>query len=89
MKLRSLFLFGAGVATGLAIANKLAADDENIAHGPQRTVSTANPAMRVMSATTQRLSERATVLSLDAIRKARGAIRDRLGESTYDDAAWS
>jgi len=28
MKLRSLFLFGAGVATGLAIARKLTADDE-------------------------------------------------------------
>jgi hypothetical protein len=89
MKLRSLFLFGAGVATGLAIARKLSEDDENIAHGPQRTPSMANPAMRAMSATTQRLSERATVLSLDAIRRARGAIRDRLGESAYDDAAWS
>ena len=89
MKLRSLFLFGAGVATGLAIAKKLSQDDDDIAHGPQRTASTTNPAMRAMSATTQRLSERATVLSLDAIRKARGAIRERLGESAYDDAAWS
>jgi hypothetical protein len=89
MKLRSLFLFGAGVATGLTIAKKLSADDENIAHGPQRTTSNANPALRALSTGTQRLSDRATVLSLDAIRKARGAIRDRLGESTYDDAAWS
>jgi hypothetical protein len=37
----------------------------------------------------QRLTDRATVSSLDAIRKARGAIRDRLGETDYDDAAWS
>ena len=89
MKLRSLFLFGAGVATGLTIARKLSADDEDIVHGPQRTTSDQGPAIRAMSATTQRLSERATVLSLDAIRRARGAIRDRLGETTYDDAAWS
>jgi hypothetical protein len=36
-----------------------------------------------------RLSDKATVLSLDAIRKARGVIRERLADSTYDDAAWS
>ena len=89
MRLRSLLLFGAGVATGLAIARKLSEDDESIVHGPQRTASSSGPAMRAMSATTQRISERATVLSLDAIRRARGAIRERLGESTYEDAAWS
>ena len=89
MKLRSLILFGAGIATGLAIARKLAADDENIVHGPQRTQTSANPALHALSSGTQKLSDRATVLSLDAIRKAREAIRDRLGESTYDDAAWS
>jgi hypothetical protein len=88
MKLRSLVLFGAGMATGLAIAKKLAADDEDIVHGPQRMQTPANPALRALSTGTQRLSDRATVLSLDAIRKAREAIRDRLGESTYDDAAW-
>jgi len=88
MKLRSLVLFGAGVATGLAIAKKLSADDEEIIHGPQRTQTSTNPALRALSTGTQRLSDRATVLSLDAIRKAREAIRDRLGESTYDDAAW-
>ena len=89
MKLRSLILFGAGVATGVTVAKRLSADDEHIVHGPQRTRSTTNPALRALSTGTQRLSGRATVLSLDAIRKARGAIRDRLGESTYDDAAWS
>jgi hypothetical protein len=89
MKLRSLILFGAGVTTGLAIAKKLSQDDDDIVHGPHRTASNENPGLRVVSATTQRLSERATVMSLDAIRRARGAIRDRLGESVYDDAAWS
>ena len=89
MKLRSLFLFGAGVATGLAIAKKLSEDDENVVRGPQRAAPARNPALRVLSTGTQRISDRATVLSLDAIRRARGAIRDRLGESSYDDAAWS
>jgi len=88
MKLRSLVLFGAGIATGLAIARKLAADEDDIVHGPQRTQTSTNAARRALSTGTQRLSDRATVLSLDAIRKAREAIRDRLGESTYDDAAW-
>jgi hypothetical protein len=88
MKLRSLFLFGAGVATGLTIAKKISQDDADIAHGPQRA-QPANPALRGLSTQTQRLTDRATVMSLDAIRKARGAIRDRLGETSYDDAAWS
>jgi hypothetical protein len=88
MKLRSLFLFGAGIATGFTIAKKLAEDDADIVHGPQ-PVPAGNPALRALSAQTQRLSDRATVRSLDAIRKARGRIRDRLGESGYDDAAWS
>jgi hypothetical protein len=80
MKLRSLILFGAGVTTGLAIAKKLSQDDDEIVHGPHRTASNENPGLRVVSA---------TMMSLDAIRRARGAIRDRLGESVYDDAAWS
>jgi hypothetical protein len=88
MKLRSLILFGAGVATGLAIAKKLSADDADIVHGPQR-VQAGNPAIRVLSAGTQKLSDRATVVSLGAIRKAREAIRERLGENGYEDAAWS
>jgi NAD(P)-dependent dehydrogenase (short-subunit alcohol dehydrogenase family) len=88
MKLRSLIVFGAGIATGLAIAKKLAADDDDIVHGPQRAQA-SNPALRVLSSGTQKLSDRATVVSLGAIRKAREAIRDRLGENGYEDAAWS
>jgi hypothetical protein len=87
MKLRSLFLFGAGIATGLTIARRLSQDDPEIAHGPQRATS-GNPAARALSTQMQRLTDRATVSSLDAIRKARGAIRDRLGETGYDEAAW-
>jgi hypothetical protein len=87
MKLRSLFVFGAGVVTGLAIARKMNEDDPEVLHGPTRSEAPANPALRAVSEQAQRLGDRATVLSLDAIRKTRGAIRDRLGEG--DDAAWS
>jgi hypothetical protein len=89
MKLRSLLLFGAGVVTGLAIARRMTEDDPDVFHGPSRSSSNANPALQVVSGQAQRLADRASVLSLDAIRRARGAIRDRLGEDAYDDAAWS
>ena len=88
MKLRSLVLFGAGVATGVAIMRRLTADDPDIAHGPQRRAD-ANPALRALSAQTARLSDRATVLSLDAIRRARAALQERIGSDEFDDdAAW-
>jgi hypothetical protein len=89
MKLRSLFLFGAGVATGVAIMRRLTEDDPDVVHGPQRRADT-NPALRVISQQTARISERATVLSLDAIRRARTALQERIGESEYDDedAVW-
>jgi hypothetical protein len=46
--------------------------------------------LRLVSDRAQRFADQAGVRSLDAIRRARGAIRTRLGEaSTYDDAAWS
>ncbi len=88
MKLRSLFVFGAGVAVGVTVMRKLTEDDDEIAQGPQHA-ATGAPALRLLSAQTQRISDRATVLSLDALRKARASIRDRLRESSYDDAAWS
>jgi len=90
VKLRSLFLFGAGIAVGVTVMRKLTEDDPDVARGPQRT-ATGNPALRALSEQTVRLTDKATVLSLDAIRKARGAIRERLVEPGYDDddAAWS
>ncbi|MEP6759409.1 MAG: hypothetical protein ABJB55_09460 [Actinomycetota bacterium] len=88
MKLRSLFVFGAGVAVGVTVMRKLTEDDPEVAHGPQRQ-TTGNTTLRALSEQTARISDRATVLSLDAIRKARGSIRGRLSESSYDDAAWS
>jgi hypothetical protein len=88
MKLRSLFLFGAGIAVGVTVMRKLTEDDPDVARGPQRQPG-GNPALRALSEQTVRLSDKATVLSLDAIRKARGVIRERLADSSYDDAAWS
>ena len=45
MKLRSVVLFAAGVATGLAIARKFSEDDDSIVHGPQQAQS-GNPMLR-------------------------------------------
>ena len=89
MRLRSLVLFGAGVMTGLAIARKLTEDDPAIAHGPTRSQTPTNPALRAMSTQASRMADRAAVASLEAIRRARGAIRDRLGEEPYDDVNWN
>jgi hypothetical protein len=88
MRLGSLVLFGAGVMTGVAIARKLAEDDPAIAHGPARSQTSANPALRAVSTQASRMADRATVASLEAIRRARGAIRDRLGEEPYEDVNW-
>jgi hypothetical protein len=89
MKLRSLVLFGAGVATGVAIMRRLTEDDPDIAHGPQHRAPASNPALRVFSEQTARLSDRATVMSLDAIRRARSVLQERISANEFDDdAAW-
>lgn len=89
MKLRSLLLIAAGIVVGLKIAAKLREDDPNVIHGPQRTRSAERPALRLVSTQAQRLSDVATRKSLDAIRRLRGQIRDRLGEGDSDVAAWN
>jgi predicted dinucleotide-binding enzyme len=89
MKLRSLVLFGAGIMTGLAIARKLTEDDPDVVHGPTRSETSANPALRAVSSSAQRIADRATVASLGAIRRARGAIRERLSEEPYDEVSWN
>jgi hypothetical protein len=86
MKLRSLFLLVAGVMIGLKVAAKLREDDPDVLHGPRRG-RTDQPALRLMSTQVQRLTDAATGKSLDAIRRLRGEIRDRLGED--DVAAWN
>ena len=55
MKLRSLFLFGAGIAVGVTVMRKLTEDDPDVVHGPQRA-SGGNPALRAISRTRRRAS---------------------------------
>jgi predicted dinucleotide-binding enzyme len=89
MKLRSLFVFGAGMLAGLALAKKMTEDDPEVMHGPAKHASQTNPALRAVTSGAQRLADKAGVASLDAIRRTRGMIRERLGEDGYEDAAWS
>jgi hypothetical protein len=87
VKLRSLFLLIAGVALGMKLAGKLREDDPNVLHGPQRSRSDQRPGLRLVSTQVQRLTVAATGMSLEAIRRVRSEIRDRLGE--HDAAAWN
>ena len=87
MKLRSLILLVAGVMIGLKVAAKLREDDPEVLHGPRRARSEQRPALRLVSNQVQRLTDAATGRSLDAIRRLRGEIRERLGED--DAAAWN
>jgi hypothetical protein len=87
VKLRNLLLIGIGVFVGMKIASKMREDDPDVVHGPQGERAD-NPAVKIISTQAQRLADQAAVLSLDAIRRARGAIRTRLGEED-EDAAWS
>jgi prephenate dehydrogenase len=89
MKLRSLLLVGAGLAIGASLSRKLRDDDPNVIIGPAESRSRSNPALRVVSAGAQRIADRASVVSLDAIRRTRGAIRERLAAQAYDDLAWN
>lgn len=86
MKLRSLFPLAAGVALGMRLAAKLREDDPNVLHGPQRRRHDQRPGLRLVSSKVQRMTDAATGRSLDAIRRVRSEIRDRLGEDT---AAWN
>lgn len=87
MKLRSLLLLALGVVLGLKLAAKLREDDPDVLHGPQRTRSGDRPALRLVSDRVQRFTDVAADRSLDAIRRVRSEIRDRLGED--DAAAWN
>jgi hypothetical protein len=88
MKLRTLLLLLGGVVLGYKLAQRMREDDPDVVKGPQRERS--DPAtLRVVSDQAQRAVDRASVLSLDAIRRTRGAIQARLGESETDDAVWN
>lgn len=89
MKLRSLTLVAAGIAIGYSVSQKMRQDDPEVVVGP-RQKSSGSPALRLVSGQAQRLADQASVRSLGAIRRARGAIRGRLGEpDTFDEAAWN
>lgn len=89
MRLRSLTLVAAGIAIGYSVAQKMRQDDPEVVRGPQPK-SSGSPALRLVSGQAQRLADQASVRSLAAIRRARGAIRTRLGDTeTFDDAAWN
>ncbi len=64
-------------------------DDPEVVRGPQRKAA-GSPGLQLVTGQAQRIADQASVRSLDAIRRARGAIRTRLGETeTFDDAAWN
>jgi hypothetical protein len=88
MKIRTLLVFAAGIVAGLALAKKMDEDDPEVLHGPSKPAS-ANPALRAASSQAQKVTDRAAVLSLEAIRRARDAIRERRGEEGLDEATWS
>jgi hypothetical protein len=92
MKLRSLLILAAGIGVGYSLATKMRQDEPDVVHGPQRQQDVqGRPALRLVSGGAQRLADQAGVLSLDAIRRARGAIRSRLSEydTHTDDASWN
>lgn len=87
MKLRTLLLLAGGILLGYKLAQRMHEDDPYVVKGPQRERSGPAP-LRVVTDQAQRAVDRASVLSLDAIRRTRGAIQARLGESD-DDLAWN
>jgi hypothetical protein len=92
MKFRTGLLIG--LAAGYAVAKRstLTEDDPYVVKGPQRELPSgigANPAVRAVGERAQRLADQATVASLDAIRRTRAAIQNRLLEPPDDDAAWN
>jgi hypothetical protein len=88
MKLRNLILIALGVGLGYWLASKRHEDDPNLVIGP-RDERRGNGAGRFVSTQAQRLADQATSKSLDAIRRARGAIRERISEGQPDDALWN
>ena len=88
MKLRTLLLIAGAIFLGYKLATRMREDDPYVVKGPQREASGSAP-LRVVSDQAQRAVDRASVLSLDAIRRTRGAIQARLGDGDGDDAAWN
>jgi hypothetical protein len=86
MKLRTLLILIVGLAIGYKLARRATQDDPLVVKGPQRDQGT--PRFRLISGSAQRLADRATGRSLEAIRGARLAMQNKLADS-QEDAAWN
>jgi hypothetical protein len=81
--MKVLIAFGLGFAAGVSVARRMVKDDPNIVVGPRTTSKSGLAAM------TDGILGQATERSLGAIRKARGAIQERLSASDGSTAAWN
>jgi hypothetical protein len=89
MKLRSLLLVAAGIGIGYSISKRMHEDDPEVVQGPQRRAA-GSSGLQLVTGQAHRFADQAGIRSLEAIRRARGAIRTRLGEQeTFDDAVWN
>jgi hypothetical protein len=88
VKVRNLLLLAIGIGLGYKFATKMREDDPNVVAGPRRE-SNGGRTRRIVSAQAQRLGDQATTKSLDLIKRARGTLRDRMGDYESDDAVWN
>ena len=91
MKIRNLLLLGIGIGIGYKLAAKMREDDPGVVKGPQRRQEGLGSGRRgrMVSSQAQRIAEQATNQSMDIIKRARGSLRDRMGEYESDDAVWN
>jgi hypothetical protein len=91
MKLRNLILIALGIFIGYKLAAKMREDDPSVVKGPQRRQEGfgSSRTARTVSTQAQRIAGQATTKSLDIIKRARGSLRDRIGEYESDDAVWN
>jgi hypothetical protein len=88
VKIRNPLLLAIGIGIGYKLAAKMREDDPNVIAGPRRD-SNGGRTLRTVSAQAQRLGDQATTKSLDLIKRARGTLRDRMGDYENDDAVWN
>ena len=91
MKLRNLILIALGIFIGYKLATKIREDDPSVVKGPQRRQEgfASGRTGRMVSSQAQRIAEQATNKSLEIIKRARGSLRDRVGDFENDDAVWN
>jgi hypothetical protein len=88
VKIRNLLLLALGIGIGYKLAAKMREDDPNVVAGPRRDAN-GSRTLRTVSAQAQRLGDQATTKSLDLIKRARGTLRDRMGDYESDEAVWN